>query len=64
MHLPAWLLLAPLWLAFLVALVPIIWLLRNRNHPPGRCPACGYDLRGNLSGRCPECGTPAPPDQS
>lgn len=23
----------------------------------GLCPACRYDLRGNLSGVCPECGT-------
>ena len=24
----------------------------------GLCPACGYDLTGNVSGVCPECGTP------
>ena len=24
----------------------------------GRCVACGYNLRGNISGRCPECGRP------
>lgn len=29
------------------------WLKR------GRCPACGYSLRGNVSGVCPECGTRA-----
>jgi len=22
----------------------------------GRCPRCGYDLRGNLDAGCPECG--------
>ena len=22
----------------------------------GQCPACGYDLTGNVSGVCPECG--------
>ncbi|MDB5304822.1 MAG: hypothetical protein JWM97_2371 [Phycisphaerales bacterium] len=22
----------------------------------GLCPACGYDLTGNVSGTCPECG--------
>jgi hypothetical protein len=22
----------------------------------GECPACGYDLTGNVSGTCPECG--------
>lgn len=25
-------------------------------HPPGCCPACGYDLRGNAGDACPECG--------
>ena len=25
-------------------------------HGQGRCPACGYDLRGALHERCPECG--------
>jgi hypothetical protein len=24
--------------------------------PSGKCPNCGYDLRGNVSGVCPECG--------
>lgn len=34
------------------------WLWwRDREPPAGHCPACAYDLRGNLSGRCPECGT-------
>ncbi len=28
------------------------WRRRRR----GRCVACGYDLRGNVSGTCPECG--------
>jgi membrane protein YdbS with pleckstrin-like domain len=26
----------------------------------GRCLACGYSLRGNVSGVCPECGAPVP----
>ena len=25
--------------------------------PQGKCPACGYDLRGSVSPVCPECGT-------
>jgi hypothetical protein len=29
---------------------------RRRRRSQGRCAACGYDLRGNVSGRCPECG--------
>jgi hypothetical protein len=37
-------------------------LRRHWRLPPGRCPACGYDLRatpqegGALLSRCPECG--------
>jgi hypothetical protein len=27
-----------------------------------RCPACDYDLTGNVSGVCPECGAPVPAD--
>ena len=30
---------------------------------PGRCPACGYDLRAT-PGRCPECGLAVPPAPS
>jgi hypothetical protein len=29
---------------------------RGRRLRRGLCPACGYDLRGNVSGVCPECG--------
>jgi hypothetical protein len=28
----------------------------------GRCPQCGYDLRGRLEGGCPECGWNRPPE--
>jgi len=28
------------------------WKRRRR----GRCPRCGYNLKGNVSGVCPECG--------
>lgn len=31
----------------------------ERRWREGRCVACGYSLRGNVSGTCPECGTPA-----
>ena len=38
------------------------WSWRRRRHRAraGLCPACAYDLTGNVSGTCPECGTPAP----
>lgn len=38
-----------------------VWLrwLEARRTAAGRyCPACDYDLTGNLSGVCPECGRP------
>ncbi len=31
-------------------------LSRRRRQRRGRCPTCGYDLRGNLEHGCPECG--------
>jgi hypothetical protein len=33
--------------------------LRRLRRQLGLCPACGYDLRGNVSGVCAECGTAA-----
>jgi hypothetical protein len=33
--------------------------IRRRRLRPGHCPACGYDLTGNVSGVCPECGAAA-----
>jgi hypothetical protein len=32
--------------------------LRRERLAKGRCLACGYDLRGNVSGVCPESGGP------
>lgn len=50
---------APHWLAAAFgAALPLVRIIRHRRRPaPGYCPACGYDLTGNISGVCPECGT-------
>jgi hypothetical protein len=50
----------PCWLlVVLTAAAPALWLRRlvrrRRWRIEGRCPRCGYDLRGS-PGRCPECG--------
>jgi hypothetical protein len=51
---------APLWACLLLLLPAAIWLwwLDLRRPKPGRCAACGYDLRGLQNARCPECGRP------
>jgi hypothetical protein len=47
----------PLWIPFVVAIVPAILLrFRRRAVAVGCCRGCGYDLRGSPSGICPECG--------
>ena len=50
----------PLWLPFLILLIPTLLLWRRDWRKPrsGCCPRCDYDLTGNTTGRCPECGTP------
>lgn len=51
----------PYWALVAVAAVPpVMWGRRRwtaaRRRRCGRCPACGYDRRGNPDGKCPECG--------
>jgi hypothetical protein len=54
--LPAWLVVAA---TAALPLARAVWHVRAaRRRRPGHCPACGYDLTGNVSGVCPECGTP------
>lgn len=52
-------LIIPLWIPFLLLVVPAIILWR-RNIPfgSGYCEECGYDLRGAVSEVCTECGAP------
>lgn len=48
----------PMWLVAVVLLVcGLSWGRRFNHyaHPPGLCPACGYDTRAT-PGRCSECG--------
>ena len=56
-----WRLVVPCWcVATLFAVPPAWWVVRRvrsrRLIRSGRCPACFYDLTGNVSGVCPECG--------
>lgn len=55
---PIWLGWLPLWLPFIVSLLPAVWLCFGGQGRPstGYCVRCGYDLTGNTSGVCPECG--------
>lgn len=49
----------PLWMpAALLAAAGVLLVRRDlKPFPPGRCAACGYNLRGSPSIQCPECGT-------
>jgi hypothetical protein len=47
--------------AFYAAIAFTLWsapgvIRRRLRRARGRCPACGYDLRGSTSAVCPECG--------
>ncbi len=59
---PLLIILAALPVATIVVIAGrFLWLMRQeqrtaREGRTGRCPACGYDLRGLASSRCPECG--------
>lgn len=51
----------PLWLPTLVfaaAASACTWAWHRRRPRPGRCGACGYDLRATAA-KCPECGAEA-----
>jgi hypothetical protein len=52
------------WPLVLTLTLPTIWFVRalhrRGRNTPGRCPACGYDLRATPD-RCPECGMIAAP---
>ena len=51
------------WIPLLVSLILLRWVRGVRWTRSGRCPKCGYDLRGAPSGGgggCPECGWKRP----
>jgi hypothetical protein len=65
----------PAWAGFAVKTLfyaTILWLLptgllafrRRLRRKRGRCPKCGYDLRGDLDAGCPECGWNRQPERA
>jgi hypothetical protein len=63
----------PIWVGFItntllyaIGLLLLVWIPRAVRALirifRGRCPQCGYDLRGRLEGGCPECGWNRPPE--
>jgi hypothetical protein len=55
-------LVAAIWFWAIVGSHPYVRTLFKRTREwhrraHGRCPACGYDLRGSAGGPCPECGS-------
>ncbi len=52
---PCWFLCAVTAVLPLRYLAAALWRRRRNDRLPGRCPACGYDLRATPD-RCPECG--------
>jgi hypothetical protein len=56
--LPLWLLVATTAAlpVYRISTVSIRRFKARRRARENRCPACGYDLTGNVSGVCPECG--------
>lgn len=46
----------PLWSLLLPSLAIAIAARPRSGRRAGACPACGYDLHGNVTGVCPECG--------
>ncbi len=63
MLLPVWVLLRAYSLYFLAQIGPEWQMLTPLAGEPPRCPACGYDMRGNPKApTCPECGVMLAPD--
>ena len=64
--LPGFLINMLFWAIILWLLIPGPFVLRRLiRRKRGRCPKCGYDLRGAIPGAgggCPECGWNRPPD--
>ncbi len=48
-----------LWVLLIVSVIAAVARIPpvlERRRQRGRCPECGYDLRGNRDAGCPECG--------